>query len=77
MHMAKEPRWTNENWIGYGPDLDKIACKDCAFRAKDVELNGKIITYGAELTKCDTFDNKPIDILLKNAECPYYLSQFD
>ena len=77
--MAKAPRWANEDWISTGPDLEKIECKDCAYRAEDRKYKGKIVTYGAELDTCDVFGNgtKPIDILLKNAECPYYLSQYD
>ena len=75
--MAKEPRWTNEDWISTGPDLEKIDCKDCAYRAADREHNGEIISYGAELSMCDAYDHKPIAILLENAECPYYLSQYD
>ena len=74
--MAKEPRWANENWIGIGPDLEKIDCKDCAYRAEDREHNGQIVAYGAELAMCDVYEHKPVEIMINNTPCPYYLSQF-
>ena len=74
--MAKLPRWANEDWVSVGPDLEKIDCKDCAYRAEDREHNGKIVAYGAELAMCDVYEHKPVEILISNAPCPYYLSQF-
>ena len=75
--MAKRPRWADDDWIGTGPDLEKISCKDCAFRAEDREYKGKVIYNGAELGMCDVYENKPPEILMGNVKCPYYLSQYD
>ena len=57
-----------------GPDIKKIQCRDCLFRAED-RLGGAI--KGATLTLCDCFDDKPYDVLWKNEECIYYESETD
>ena len=52
-----------------GPDVEKIKCKDCIFRAED-RFGGAV--KGATLAICDCFKDKPMDILWKDADCIYY-----
>jgi len=73
--MQKEPRWTNEDWTSSCPDVDKIQCKDCIYRAEDVYHNGKLMDYGACLTKCEAFPFKPIGILLGEEKCEYHYGE--
>lgn len=55
------------------PDINKLQCKNCAFRAED-RLNGKI--KGAVLAICQVFPGgKPEDVSWGKAECPYYVDE--
>lgn len=54
------------------PEPDKIACKDCMYRAKDIG-SGKDAVDGAALGTCDAYAVKPPSILFDGAECKYYL----
>ena len=58
------------------PELDKVVCKDCMYRAKDIG-KGKGAVKGAVLGTCDAYAIKPPSILLDGAECMYYLSEED
>ena len=73
--MPKEPRWADEDWKSTGPDLDKVICKDCIYRAEDVYHNGKLMEPGACLGKCEAFPFKPIGILLSGEDCEYYYGE--
>ena len=55
------------------PDLEKISCRDCAFRAKDRKI-GKDTVNGAQLAMCEVFPLlKPNEVLWENEDCPYYI----
>ena len=51
------------------PDVDKVICKDCMFRAKGKD--------GATLGRCDCFprNDKPLGILFYEELCPYYVDE--
>ncbi len=73
--MAKRKEDDDFHGSGFSlrtPDIEKIQCKDCIFRAED-RFEGKI--KGATLGLCDCFDDKPYEILWKNEECIYYESE--
>ena len=69
----KNPR-LNEDIQWATPDPEKIRCRDCEFRAEDRKLTESVIR-GAILAMCDAYDQKPSEILWKNADCPYYLKR--
>ena len=69
-------RWANEEWVLRTPDNDKIYCKDCAFRKKDVTVKGYVLK-GSEYGYCDVYDMKPTEILYDGEKCPYYVSDKD
>ena len=58
------------------PELDKVVCKDCVYRAKDIG-RGKDAVNGAVLGTCEAYHIKPPSILLDGADCMYYLSEKD
>lgn len=75
--MGKGDKKTSNNFhdsgfVLRGPDMNKIPCKDCTFRAED-RLDGAI--KGAALALCEVFPSKPLDILFKGLECPYYVKE--
>lgn len=69
------PRFEDDNWGSFEkPDLEKIKCKDCKWRAKDRKI-GKTVIYGASLSVCKAYSVKPREILWKNEDCPYYMKE--
>lgn len=75
--MEKEKHVANFNspMRMQGTDIDTVHCRDCVYRLRQpFELNGKIFDSGATKVRCDIYpaDNKPLDILLKNARCKHY-----
>ncbi len=71
----KNPRFSKDA-IGAlrTPKKEDVVCKDCIYAAKDQSFNGETIV-GATLGTCDAYRIKPPSIILKGAECPYYLSE--
>lgn len=68
--MKKNPRFEDDNcFVLKEPDITKILCKDCLYRAKD-RANGKF--KGATLGLCYAYDWKPPEILWEHKDCPYY-----
>lgn len=63
---------TAEDFTMRFPDVEKVWCKDCVFRAKD---KGNV--KGATLAICDCFPryDKPLAILFDNVECEYYVDE--
>lgn len=73
--MPKNPRFEDEALGALRqPDLEKVWCRDCVWRAAD-RMGGSIC--GATLAVCQVYSMKPHDILWKNVRCPYYLSETD
>ncbi len=58
------------------PEVDKVVCKDCMYRAKDIG-KGKDAVNGAVLGTCDAYTIKPPSILLDGKDCMYYLREDD
>ena len=56
------------------PDIEKICCKNCFLRAKDVKFGGTV-TPGATLDRCDVFDMKPVEIMDEYQKCPYFIDE--
>ena len=54
-----------EIWIGVAPSAKY--CRTCAFALEDTEF-----VSGAEKPSCDMFDEKPDEVLWKDAECVFY-----
>ena len=72
--MPKNPRFTDAAIEPLTfPDVNKIKCRDCMLREKDRPMNGWTI-YGATLSMCDAFGDKPYEIAFNNEDCPYYIS---
>lgn len=73
--MGENPRFKDEALGALRqPDIEKIWCRDCIWREQD-RMNGDI--EGATLAICQVYSMKPYDILWKNVQCPYYLSEND
>jgi len=71
----KNPRFEDEavgEWEF--PDKKNIKCKDCILAAKDKKAGGVKID-GATLGMCDAFDIKPPSVMLRGADCPYYIEK--
>lgn len=56
------------------PEEDKVVCKDCIYRAKDIGTGADAVK-GAVLGVCDAYPIKPPSILLDGAECMYYCGE--
>lgn len=71
----KPPRWESEEWTMKSPDLDKIRCKDCAWRAEDRVFSGGTVLKGATLGICKVMGTKPYGVLWHGEDCSYYLKE--
>ena len=56
------------------PKKEDVKCKDCIFAEKD-RKSGDMVLDGATLGVCEVYPIKPPSILLKGADCPYYVSE--
>ncbi len=71
----KNPRFEDDFFDTMAsPDIDKICCKSCMLRAKDVKF-GDSVTPGAILFKCEVFSIKPPEIMDDYEECPYFIDE--
>ena len=65
------------------PDPNVIVCKDCVYRDKSTfNHKGTIIPIGITRSWCEVYtpdisNGKPIEILMNNAKCKYYLKDDD
>jgi hypothetical protein len=71
----KNPRFEDEAVGAWEfPDKNKVKCKDCMLAAKDRKAGGTTIS-GATLGTCEAFEVKPPSIILRGADCPYYIKK--
>ncbi|MDO5445903.1 MAG: hypothetical protein Q4F31_09835 [Eubacteriales bacterium] len=74
--MTENERWPDPEFVT--PDINKIQCKDCVFRQKDVLRDGKVVLRGATKGICDVYPIpvwKPDSILFGGEPCDYYVSE--
>lgn len=65
-------RWDNEKLVFSLPDINKIKCKDCAYREKD---RPELSIDGATLGICQVYEFKPVSILSGKSGCAYYVKE--
>ena len=65
----KSKDFQRSGFVLRNPDIRKIRCRDCRYRARD-RIEGAI--KGATLAYCDVLDNKPVDVMFRYRECQQY-----
>lgn len=74
---AKNPRFSDKAIAPLRfPEVDKVVCKGCIYRAKDIGTGDNRV-YGAVLGTCDAYPIKPPSILLDGKDCMYYFGDDD
>lgn len=67
---AKDFKYNNEE-LKFNFPKDSVACNGCEYSLNDITSNGKVVVKGYTLGKCKKFEEKPNDILFKNAKCEF------
>jgi hypothetical protein len=64
----KKDEEASQIWIGIDPPAAQ--CKTCIFAVEDTEY-----TVGAELGRCDVYEDKPMNILWDEVECEWHVEK--
>lgn len=70
--MAR-PKWEDDEFAPGAPDPEKIRCRDCIFRKEDTK-----VAKGCTYSVCAVYPVcKPLEVLFRYEDCPYYLDEND